>query len=76
MTGFTRPSETLTAAVGSIVGTLLIVLAAFTKVSVSAEVAGAITIIVSWAAAVVTWYVSRQQRAGELPSAPDGAIHT
>jgi uncharacterized membrane protein YphA (DoxX/SURF4 family) len=72
-----RPSEAITAAVGSIVGAILIIVGAFTDAEIPPEVTGAIITLVSWIAALVTWYVAKQQRAGELPKAKeDGAMKT
>lgn len=73
----TRPSETVQAVVGTIVGAVLIVIGAFTDVSkFTPEVVGAIVILVSYIAAVVTAVVAARQRAGTTPSASDGAVHS
>jgi phosphate/sulfate permease len=70
-----RPSETLQAAIGSIVGAALIVAGAFLDTSkITPEVVGALTILLSWVAALVTWYVARKQRTGELAAAKDGSV--
>lgn len=69
-----RPSESLTAAVGSIVGAALIVFGALTKFEVSAEVSGAFITLVSWIAAAATWWIARKQRKGQMQSAPDGTV--
>lgn len=71
----TRPSEALQAIVGTVVGSVLIIVAAITKVDVPGEVSGAIVTLVSFIAWGVTAYVSNRQRAGALPSAQDGAVH-
>ena len=70
----TRPSETIVAAVGSIVGALLIVLGAFTDFTVTTEVAGAITLLIAWIATAVTWYIAKRQRAGLLLSGDAGEV--
>ena len=70
----TRPSEGVTAAIGSIVGAVLIILGATTHAQISPEVAGAIITLVSWIATAVTWYVANKQRAGEATSAADGTV--
>jgi hypothetical protein len=69
-----RPSENLTATVASVVGSLLIVVAAATKVSIPGEVSGAIVILIGWIAKTVTAYVASKQRAGTLTSGSDGAV--
>ena len=70
-----RPSEAVQATIGSVVGAALIVLGAFFDTSrLTPEVVGAITILLSWVAAAVTWYVARQQRSGELGSGTDGTV--
>jgi hypothetical protein len=75
----TRPSESLTAAVGTILGALFILLGAteggfdFDELK-SPEVQGAVMLLVSWIAAGVTWYIAKRQRAGELTSAKDGSV--
>lgn len=70
----TRPSETITAAVGSIVGAVLILVAAFTDFTVSTEVAGAITLLVAWIATGITYLVVKRQKAGTLTSGPTGEV--
>jgi len=72
----TRPSEALTATVGSIVGALLVVLASFTKVTVSAEMAGVIVLAVSWIATAVTYFTAKAQRSGTLTSGPAGEVQS
>jgi ABC-type uncharacterized transport system permease subunit len=70
-----RPSEALQATIGSLVGAILIVFSAFFDVSrITPEVVGAITILLSWIAAAVTWYIARKQRAGALGSGTDGTV--
>lgn len=55
-----RPSEVIQATAGTIVGAVLIVLGAFTDTSkITAEVTGAIVILVSYIAAVVTYFVAK-----------------
>lgn len=75
-----RPSETITAAVGTILGAVFILLGAteggfdFDDLR-SPEVQGAAMVLVGWIAAGVTWYVAKRQRAGEIPeAAPDGTV--
>ena len=73
MTG--RPSEQLSAAIGSIIGAVLIVAGVFFDMSkITPQVAGALTILVSWIAYGVTAYVSARQRRGQLASAADGSV--
>jgi hypothetical protein len=69
-----RPSEGLTAAVGSIIGATFILIGALSDVEIPGEVQGAVIVLVSWIAALVTWFIARQQRQGELGSAPDGSV--
>jgi hypothetical protein len=71
-----RPSETITGIVGSIVGAFLVLLGEFGDVEVSTNATAAIIVLVSWIAAGVTWYVARKQRAGELGSSKDGTVNT
>ena len=72
-----RPSEQISAVVGSILGAALIVAGVFFDTSrITPEVVGALTILISWIAYAVTWYVSRKQRRGELVSQPDGSVDT
>ena len=68
-----RPAEQASAVVGSIVGALVTLLASV-GVNISTQAAGAIVILVSWVAALVTWYVGKKQRAGIYPSARDGSV--
>lgn len=70
----TRPAESVTAIVGSIVGALGILLGALTNFEVSVEVSGAVVSLVSWIAAAATWYIARKQRKGQLQSAADGTV--
>ena len=69
-----RPSESITAIVGSVVGAILILVSAIWDVEVGAEVSGAIVVLVSWTAALVTWFVAKRQRSGDLGSAVDGTV--
>ena len=69
-----RPSEALSAVVGSILGALVILLDEFWDITISAKALGALVILVSWVAYAVTWYVSRRQRTGELVSEKDGSV--
>jgi hypothetical protein len=73
----TRPSETISAVAASVLGALLIILGGFdVKVveRLTPEVMGAIVLLVGWIGAVVTAYIARRQRAGALPSSPDGTV--
>jgi hypothetical protein len=70
-----RPSETITAAVGTIVGAGVTLLTAL-GVKVPDGVDGPAIILVSWLAVGVTWYVARKQRAGELSSLSDGSVES
>lgn len=72
-----RPSETMTALVGAIVGALLIILGAFdVKLveKITPEVAGAITFLVALVAAAVTALVAKRQRTGLAGSGADGTV--
>jgi hypothetical protein len=75
----TRPAETGSISVGSIIAALLVVYGwvkdgpDFNDLA-DGEVQGAITLIVSAVAALITWWIARQQRRGELKSAPDGTV--
>jgi len=70
----TRPSEAITATVGSIVGAAVILLASFTDWQPSTEVVGAVVVLVSWVAAGVTYFVAKRQAAGSLSSGPTGQV--
>lgn len=70
-----RPSEAAQAAIGSIVGAILIVAGAFFDTSkITPEVVGGIVIVLSWIAAGVTWYIAKRQRAGQLTANEDGTV--
>jgi len=69
----TRPSETVTAAAGSILGALVGILAAY-NITVPSGVQTGIIVLVGWVGAFVTWYVARKQRAGAATSAADGKV--
>jgi hypothetical protein len=72
-----RPSETIQATVGSIVGLILIIAGAFFDTSkITPEAVGAIILLLSWIAAGVTWYIARKQRAGMLGSSRDGTVNS
>ena len=72
----TRPSETITAIVGNVVGAVLIVLGLFTDTSkITTEAAGAIVTLISNVAWFVTLIVAKAQRAGTKTSADDGTVH-
>jgi len=74
----TRPSETITAIAGSVIGAVLIIVGWVQKGpdvgNVPTEVLGAVTLLVGWVGAAVTWYVARRQRAGTSGSAADGKV--
>jgi hypothetical protein len=70
----TRPSEAITAVVGTIVGAGIILLDEFAHVAISARAAGAVVILLSYGAAGVTWVVARRQRAGTAVSDIDGSV--
>jgi len=75
----TRPAETIQATISALLGAILVIYGwmkngfDFEALS-NPEVVGAITVIVGFASTAVTWFVARQQRAGELKSAPDGTV--
>ena len=76
-----RPSETLSAAIASIVAAGISILAAFypeVAAKITAEVAAAIVLVLAWTATVVTWIVSHKLRNPESPlvSLPDGSVGT
>ena len=71
----TRPTETITAIVGNVVGATLIILN-WLGVEVPSEVAGAIVLLLSNMVWGITAIVASRQRAGSLPSAPDGSVRT
>lgn len=75
----TRPSETVQATVSTLIGALLILYGSvsdgFELNDLSdPEVVGAITLVVGFVSAAVTWYTARKQRAGQLGSSDDGAV--
>jgi hypothetical protein len=74
-----RPTETLTAAVSSIVAAVISILVAFypeVAAKITAEVAAAIVLVLAWVATVVTYFVSRRQTdpTSSLAAAPDGSV--
>ena len=71
----TRPTETITAIVGNVVGATLIILN-WLGVEVPSEVAGAIVLLLSNMVWGITAIVASRQRAGSLPSAADGSVRT
>jgi hypothetical protein len=79
VTDVTRPAETVQATISGLLGAVLVIYGVtkngfdFEALS-NPEVVGAITVIVGFASTAVTWFVARQQRAGELQSAPDGTV--
>jgi hypothetical protein len=75
----TRPSETIQLAVATIIGALLVLYGVLKngfdfEDLANPEVSGAITVLVGFVSAGVTWYIARKQRAGTLPSSPDGTV--
>lgn len=75
MIGGARPSENLTATVGSIVAAFLGVVAVVKPgFNLAPGAVAAIIGAVAWIAHGITWYISRKQKAGELASAPDGEV--
>jgi ABC-type Fe3+-siderophore transport system permease subunit len=74
-----RPAESIQAVVAAIIGAVLIIYGAlkdgfqFEDLQ-DPEVTGAITVLVGLVAALVTWYIARRQRDGELPSSRDGTV--
>ena len=76
-----RPTETLTAAISSIVAAVLTIIAAFypgVAEKITAEVTAAIVLILAWVATIVTYIVARRLRNPDSPlvSAPDGSVTT
>ncbi len=69
----TRPSETITGIVGSIVGAVIALLIAY-GIDIPDGVQPALITLVGWIAAGVTWYVAREQRSGGLMSESDGTV--
>ena len=74
-----RPSETLSAAISSLVAAVISILAAFypeVAAKITAEVSAAIVLILAWTATLVTWIVSRRltDPASPLYPAPDGSV--
>ena len=69
-----RPSETITAAVGTIVAAVLVLLNEFWDIEISTNAVAAIVALVSWIAAGITWLVARRQAAGSLGSSPTGEV--
>jgi len=72
-----RPSETIQAVVGTILGAILIIAGAFTDVSkFTPQVVGAIVLLVSYVAPIVTVVVASKQRSSgsTLTSAADGSV--
>jgi hypothetical protein len=74
-----RPSEAVQSILGGIIGAVLIIGGAlnkgfdFNKLT-DPEVQGAITLLVTQASALVTWFIARRQRLGVLGSATDGKV--
>ena len=72
----TRPTETITAIVGNVVGGALIILAWLNVANVPSDVAGAVIMLISNMVWGITAVVASRQRAGSLPSAADGSVRT
>lgn len=68
-----RPSETVSAAVASIVGAIFAILIGY-GVKVPDAVQPAVIVLTGWVAAGVTWYIARKQAAGSLTSGPTGKV--
>lgn len=75
----TRPAETISAIVGAVLGAITIIQGAlddgFQLVDVQ-TIVGAIMVVVGLVAPIVTWYIAKRQREGELASATDGTVVT
>jgi len=71
-----RPSEFITATIGTIVGAVWVIIAAVRNPESADEtiVRAAIVTLLSYFPALVTWWTARKQRAGELLSANDGSV--
>lgn len=73
-----RPSETITAIAGSVIGAVLIIVGWVQEGpdvgNMPTEVVGALTLLVGWISAGVTWWVARRQRQGSLGSTGDGKV--
>ena len=75
----TRPAETITAAIGVLLGAVQILVGAFSDGFDfgdlnDPEVTGAITTLVGFVASIVTWYIARRQRSGQIGSGTDGSV--
>jgi len=70
-----RPNEITTGIIGSLVGAVLGILAAY-GVSVPEGVTAPLVTIVSWVPSLVTWYISNKQRdpAAAITAAADGTV--
>lgn len=68
-----RPAEVSQASIGTIVGAVIILLGAF-GLDVPPQVTGAVTVLVSAIAGLVTWMIARKQRAAQLGSRQDGTV--
>ena len=76
-----RPTETLTAAISSLVAAAITIIAAFypgVAEKITAEVTAAIVLVLAWTATIVTYFVARRLRNPDSPlvSAPDGSVTT
>lgn len=74
-----RPTETLTAAIASLVAAAITIIAAFypeVAEKITAEVTAAIVLILAWVATVVTYFVARRLRNPDSPlvSEADGSV--
>ncbi len=70
-----RPAETLAGALGALIAAVVAVAAAL-GYTVPPAVITALTAVVGFVAAAVTWYVARRQRdpADDLTAKPDGSV--
>jgi hypothetical protein len=71
-----RPSETIQAFDGTVLG-LVVIIVGWVKgheFAIPLSVIGAVTILVAYVSAFVTWVYARKQRAGARGSAPDGSV--
>jgi len=74
-----RPTETLTAAISSIVAAALAILTAFypeVAAKITAEVSAAIILGLAWVATIVTYFVTRSLNSASSPlvSEADGSV--
>lgn len=75
MIGGSRPSENLTATVGSVVAAVLGVVAIFKPdFNLPPAAVASLVALIAWMAHAVTWFVARKLVKGELISAKDGEV--